>query len=95
MSSQITVRGIHAVLRQNLRSRTDLGLRKAVADGVLEPANPFERQAARPPRRWFVLFCLLAVLTVGCFVYFNSFAVRQTRMDPQRLDDSQLGKAVH
>jgi hypothetical protein len=70
-------------------------LRKAVADGVLEPANPFERHAARPPRRWFVLFCLLAVLTVGCFVYFNSFAVRQTRMDPQRLDDSQLDKAVH
>jgi hypothetical protein len=93
--SKMTARQIHAVLHQNLCSRTDLGLRKAVADGVLEPANPFERHAARPPRRWFVLFCLLAVLTVGCFVYFNSFAVRQTRMDPQRLDDSQLDKAVH
>ena len=93
--SKMTARQIHAVLHQNLRSRTDLGLRKAVADGVLEPANPFERQAARPPRRWFVLFCLLAVLTVGCFVYFNSFAVRQTRMDPQQLHDSLLDKAAH
>jgi hypothetical protein len=59
------------VLRQTLRSRPDLGLRKAVADGVLEPANPFEPQVARPPRRWFVLLGLLMVLTVGCFVYFN------------------------
>ena len=91
----MTARQIHAVLHGNLRSRTDLGLRKAVADGVLEPANPFERRAARPPRRWFVLFCLLAVLTVGCFVYFNSFAVRLARMDPQQLHDSLLDKAVH
>jgi hypothetical protein len=59
------------MLCHNLRNRPDLGLRRAVADGVLEPANPFEPQAVRPPRRWFVLFCLLAALTVGCFVYFN------------------------
>jgi hypothetical protein len=94
MSKQITVREIHAVLHWNLRSRPDLGWRNAVADGALEPANPFERHAARPPRRWFVLFCLLAVLTVGCFVYFNSFAVTQARMDPQQLHDSLLDKAV-
>lgn len=93
--SKMTARQIHAVLHQNLSSRTDLGLRNAVADGVLEPANPFERQVARPPRRWFVLFCLLAVLTVGCFVYFNSFSVRQARMDSQQLHDSLLDKAVH
>jgi len=95
MSGPLTVREIHAVLCQNLCSRPDLGLRNAVADGVLDPANPFQPQAARQPRRWFVLFCLLAVLTVGCFVYFNSFAVRQARMDPQQLDDSLLDKAVH
>lgn len=71
MSKKITAREIHAVLRQNLRGRPDFGLRKAVADGVLEPANPFEPQAVRSPRRWFVLFCLLAVLAAGCFVYFN------------------------
>ena len=92
---KITARKIHTVLRQNLCSRQDLGLRKTVADGVLDPGNPFEPLAVRPPRRWFVLFCLLEVLTVGCFVYFNSFAVRQARMDPQQLDDSLLDKAVH
>jgi len=93
--SKLTARQIHAVLHQNLGSRTDLGLRKAVADGVLDSGNPFEPLAVRPPRRWFVLFCLLAVLTDGCFVYFNSFAVRQPRMDPQQLHDSLLDKAVH
>ena len=71
MPQQITAREIHAVLLQNLRRRPDLGLRRAVADGVLEPANPFEPQAGRPPRRWFVLFCLLAFLAVGCFLFFN------------------------
>jgi len=71
MSKQMTAREIHAALRQNLRSRPDLGLRKAVADGVLDPANPFEPLAVRPPRRWFVLFCLLVVLALGCFLYFN------------------------
>ena len=91
----MTARQIHAVLCHNLRNRPDLGLRKTVADGLLEPANPFERQAARQPRRWFVLSCLLVVLTVGCFVYFNSFSVRQARMGPQRLHDSLLDKAVH
>jgi hypothetical protein len=71
MPEQMTGRETHAVLRQNLFCRPDLGLRKAVADGVLEPANPFEPRAARLPQRWFVLFCVLAVLAVGLFVYFN------------------------
>lgn len=71
MSKQITAREIHAVLCHNLRNRPDLGLRKAVADGVLEPGNPFEPLAVRSPRRWFVLFCLLVILAVGCFVFFN------------------------
>jgi hypothetical protein len=71
MPKQTTGRETHAVLRQNLRCRPDLGLQKAVADGVLEPANPFEPRAVRPPQRWFVLFCMLAVLAVGVFAYFN------------------------
>ena len=41
-------------------------------DGVLEPSNPFERKAARPPRRWFVLLSLLAAMVFGFFVYFNN-----------------------
>ncbi len=71
MPRQVTAQDVHAVLCQNLRNRSDIGLRKAVADGVLEPENPFEPQAVRPPRRWFVLLGLLAALAVGCLVYFN------------------------
>jgi hypothetical protein len=41
-------------------------------DGVLEPANPFERNATRPPRRWFVLFSLVSALFFGSFNYFNN-----------------------
>ena len=71
MPKQVIAQDVHAVLRQNLRSRPDLGLRKAVANRVLKPANPFEPEAVRPPRRWFVLLGLLVVLAVVCFVYFN------------------------
>jgi len=41
-------------------------------DGVLEPCNPFERKAARPPRRWFVLLSLVFALAFGFFFYFNN-----------------------
>ena len=71
MPKQVTAQDVHAVLRQNLRSRPDLGLRKAVANRVLEQANPFEPEPVRLPRRWFVLLGLLVVLAVVCFVYFN------------------------
>ena len=43
----------------------DIGAGKAMRDGVLEPSNPFERKAARPPRRWFVLLSLLAAMVFG------------------------------
>ena len=42
-----------------------------VADGVLEAQNPFEPNASRRPQRWFVLTCVVAAATVGCFLYFN------------------------
>jgi hypothetical protein len=71
MPKQVTAQDVYPVLRQNLRSCPDLGLRKAVANRVLEPANPFEPEAVRPPRRWFVLLGLLVVLGGVCFVYFN------------------------
>ena len=45
---------------------------KPCCDAMLEPANPFDGKAARPPRRWFVLFCLVSALVFGCFSYFNN-----------------------
>ena len=55
-----------------MRNRPDIGLGKAMRDAVLDPANPFDRKAARPPRRWFVLLSLLAAMAFGFFFYFNN-----------------------
>ena len=71
MTDQFTVKTVYHTLSQYIRGRADIGANKAVLDNVLEPANPFEQEAARPPRRWFVLFCLVSALVFGCFSYFN------------------------
>jgi hypothetical protein len=71
MDQPFSPKSVHAALCRYLRNRPDIGARKAVLDGVLEGQNPFEPKAARPPRRWFVLFALLAALLVGCLVYFG------------------------
>jgi len=58
-------------LRQYFIRRPDIGAIKALRNLALEPANPFDPKASRSPRRWFVLFSLLSVLGLGCFMYFN------------------------
>jgi hypothetical protein len=63
---------VHAALCQYLRTRPDLGARKAVLDVALEPQNPFEPSAARTPRRWFVLLALIAMLLLASFAYFGN-----------------------
>ena len=71
MTDRFTVKTVYNTLSQYIRDRADIGANKAVLDNVLDPANPFEPEAARPPRRWFVLFCLVSALVFGCFSYFN------------------------
>ena len=71
MIDRFTVKTVYNTLSQYIRDRADIGANKAVLGNVLEPANPFEPEAARPPRRWFVLFCLVSALVFGCFSYFN------------------------
>ena len=71
MTKEFTQSEVRSLLTSYLEGRPDLGLAKAASGMVLEPVNPFEPDAARPPRKAFVLavFCLLALL--GVFVYFN------------------------
>ena len=71
MSNPISSESVYGILREYLRDRPDLGIRKAVWDSVLEPLNPFNSKATRVPRRWFVLFVLLAGTLLGCSIYFN------------------------
>ena len=72
MAERFTGKQAFGGLSQYMRNRPDVGLGKAMRDGALEPSNPFERKAARPPRRWFVLLSLLAAMVLGFFVYFNN-----------------------
>jgi hypothetical protein len=72
MGDRAGSKSVHSVLSQYLGNRPDVGVGKAVRDAVLEPANPFDAKAARLPRRWFVLFSLLAAMMFGFFLYFNN-----------------------
>ena len=71
MAKEFSQTEVRSLLRDYLEDRPDLGLGKAALAMVLEPVNPFEPDAARPPRKVFVVvaFCLLALVCV--FVYFN------------------------
>ena len=72
MIDPFTVKPVYNALSQYIRNRADIGASKVMLDGVLESANPFDPEAARPPRRWFVLLSLLAAMMVGFFFYFNN-----------------------
>jgi hypothetical protein len=69
---QRTTKPVYDALCQYMRNRSDIGVFKAMLNGVLEARHPFDRKAARPPKRWFVLFSLLAALALGCFIYFGN-----------------------
>jgi len=71
MADPFTFKPVYSALSQYIRNRADIGAGKAMLEGVLEPVNPFDPKAARPPRRWFVLFSLLAAMVTGFFLYFN------------------------
>jgi len=66
-----SVRPVYKSVRLCLAGRPHIGALKALLDLILEPINPFDPNANRSPRRWFVLFSLVSVLGVGCFFYFN------------------------
>jgi hypothetical protein len=72
MAGPFIVKTVYNALSQYFRNRADIGAGRAMRDGVLKPSNPFERKAARPPRRWFVLLSLVFALVFGCFSYFNN-----------------------
>jgi len=76
MRKEFTQSEVRSSLRDYLNSRSDLGMRKAVLAVALEPANPFEPESPRRPRKAFLLavFCLLAFL--GVFIHFNLWSSR-------------------
>ena len=71
MAEQITPKEVYVMLRDYLRQRSDLGLRRTVADHLLQPRSPFDPNSVRRPQRWFVLFCIVSLAAVGAVVYIN------------------------
>ena len=71
MDDRASSKSAYNIVWQYLRDRPDLGIGKAACDSVLEPLNPFDSKARRAPRRWFVLFVVLAGALLGFFAYFK------------------------
>ncbi len=67
MPEQTRSEQVYDALSRYVRSRPDIGWGKALRDVALEPGNPFNVDAARGPRRWFVLFALVSILSFACF----------------------------
>jgi hypothetical protein len=71
MAKRVALKEMRAILLENLNSRPELGLRKGIADLMLEPRNPFDPKAPRQPKKAFVLLVLFGALSISAFVYFN------------------------
>lgn len=59
------------MLQRYLGQRPDIGLRKAIANTILQPVNPFETESRRPPKTAALIAVVALAATVGCFAYFN------------------------
>lgn len=71
MKQPLSTKTVDDSLSRYLRNHPEIGARNAILDGVFEAKNPFEQNAARAPKRWFVLLALLATLLLACFLYFG------------------------
>ncbi len=54
-----------------LRQRPDIGFRKAVANLILRPSDPFNPGARRLPNRIVVIAAVALAATAVCFIYFD------------------------
>ena len=71
MMKLVTQREMHYLAMSAFRKRSDVGLKQALKDRLLESANPFQSEQKRPPKRGIVLALAIGGLLFGGFVYFN------------------------
>ncbi|PYU65392.1 MAG: hypothetical protein DMG49_24345 [Acidobacteria bacterium] len=62
---------MHAWIEGVLAERSDIGLRKAIANMIFDPYSPFDSKPRRKPKVWFVFAVILFAAFWGCFVCFN------------------------
>ncbi len=70
---QITPEQMHELAMQSFHRRRDVGLRNAVANALLEPANPFQPDVHRRLSRGAGAALLLAGMALAGFAYFSFF----------------------
>jgi hypothetical protein len=68
---QITPEEMHHLVMKTFRKRRDTGLRNAVANALMEPANPFQPGEKRRVSRNAAVLLLLAGFMIAAFVYFS------------------------
>ena len=71
MRQPITQRQMHKLAMSAFKKRSDVGLKQALKDKLLESANPFESEQKGRPKRGVVLALTISGLLFGSLVYFN------------------------
>jgi hypothetical protein len=71
MAPVFSPREVRKWVEQALAERPDMGLKKAIANVILEAPSPFDQQARRKARTGFVLGAILLAAAAICFCYFN------------------------
>jgi len=62
---------MHKLAMSAFRKRSDVGMKRALKDRLLESDNPFRSEQKRRLRRGVVLALTIGGLLFGGFVYFN------------------------
>lgn len=71
MPTAISPGEVRKWIEQAMAQQPDIGLKKAVADILLQAHSPFDPQARRKPRVGFVLGAIFFAAAVICFYCFN------------------------
>ena len=71
MRQPVTQRQMHKLAMSAFRKSSDVGMKQALKDRLLESANPFQSEQKRRPKRGVVLAVAISGLLFGSLVYFN------------------------
>lgn len=66
-----TVAQMYARLQSMIRHRADTGFRRAAAEAVLQPRNPFELQKKRLPKQGLSIGISVLLLLALVFLFFT------------------------
>ena len=66
-----TVAQMYARLQSMIRQRGDTGFRRAIAEAVLQQANPFESQKKRLPKQGISIGISVLLVLALVFLFFS------------------------